>query len=207
PHAPRALLGCLPFGEALSDTARDAMNDWRGRRRSAAERRAELEQLAGAPPDLIRAQAEAAAAELARSPAERAALAGYLERLPGVVRRSLARPEDVTGRTVPAGLPLERAEDLVPFLPPRPPRFRPGDRLSGPADRRWRLVELVGNGGFGEVWRACALHAPGGDVAVKFCLDPTSAATLRTEAALLRRVMAHDQAGGLVALLDVCLQA
>jgi hypothetical protein len=205
-NAPRALLGCLPFGEALYDVARDAMHDWRARR-TPPERRAELEELASAPPALIRAQAEATAAAVARAPAERAALAGYLERLPGVVRRSLARPEDATGRTVPAGLPLDRAEDLVPLLPPRPPRFRPRDAVSGSGGRRWELLALVGNGGFGEVWRARPLPRRDGNVAIKVCLDTAAAKTLRTEAALLKRVLANDTAGGLVALRDACLEA
>jgi serine/threonine protein kinase len=207
-NAPRALLSCLPFGEALFDIARDAMGEWLQARRSAVERRAELEQLANTTPAAARQQAETVAAEVARSAPERAALAGYLERLPGVVRRSLSRPDDMTGRTVPATLPLECPEHLVPFLPPRPPRFRPGDRLSGEKAQQWELIELVGNGGFGEVWRARTLHSANGDeVAVKFCLDTAAVATLRTEAALLQRVMAHGSSSGLVVLRDVYLLA
>lgn len=208
-NAPKALVSCLPFGEALYDIARDAMTEWQSRRRSLLERRVELEQLANQTPDSARAQAEAAAAAVARNPEERAALAGYLERLPGVVRRSLARPEDMHGRTVPASHALERAEDLVPFLPPRPPRFHPGNRLRGKKGQNWELVEMVGNGGFGEVWRASALHSLSGeeDVAIKFCLDPAAATTLRTEAALLQRLMGPGVAEGLVGLRDAYLDA
>jgi serine/threonine protein kinase len=207
-NAPRALLSCLPFGEALYDIARDTIQAWKEARRSAVERRVELEQLANTRPDDARAQAEAVATETVHSPEERFALAGYLERLPGVVRRSLSRPEDMSGRTVPASLPLERAEDLVPFLPPRPPRFRPGDPLTGEKNRQWELIELVGNGGFGEVWRARESHSPeAAEVAVKVCLDPRSVATLRTEAVLLQRILSHGSTRGLVPLRQIHLLA
>ena len=38
-NAPRALLGCLPFGEALYDIARDTLTDWKAACKAAAQRR------------------------------------------------------------------------------------------------------------------------------------------------------------------------
>jgi hypothetical protein len=45
-----------------------------------------------------------------RQPAARraAALRSYLAQLPGTIRRSLRRPSDPTGTTVPAGMPLSK---------------------------------------------------------------------------------------------------
>ena len=68
------------------------------------------------------------------------------------MRQSLRRPADPSGKTVPAGLALRRPEDLLPLLPQGLPRFKPGDRPLPGVDRE--LVELLGSGGFGEVWTA-----------------------------------------------------
>ncbi len=197
-NAPVALLRCLPFGEALYDIAKDALGEWKRRRQAAVDRRAELEALAQAGPAEVRQQAQAVAAAVA-PPEMQTALSDYLERLPGVVRRSLSRPEDPSGRTAPAALPLDKPEDLVPFLPPRPPRFRPGDRPDGIGG--WALQELLGVGGFGEVW--LAHNSAGRQAALKFCLDPMSANSLRNEKELLHRVQDQNEGKtGLVRLLQ-----
>ncbi|MBY0227795.1 MAG: serine/threonine protein kinase, partial [Gemmataceae bacterium] len=124
----------------------------------------------------------------------------------GVARQSLRRPQDPTGKTVPAGLDPVR---LAALLPQRPPRFKPGEAV--PRAPQWRFVELLGAGGFGEVWlvRHSFLDQPR---AVKFCLDPASRdRLLRHEGEVVKRVMAvsagvRTDEHGIVPLVDACLE-
>ena len=70
-----------------------------------------------------RRHTEAVQAEAAALPVEaQQAITAYLTQVPAMIRRSLRRPSDPTGTTVPATLSLSGPEDLAQFLPPRPPR-------------------------------------------------------------------------------------
>lgn len=191
-NAGPALLRCIPFGEALYDIARDFLKELNDRRQSTAERRQQLETVVNAAPDVIRAEAQRVAHDVA-PPEMREPLAQCLEQWPGVIRRSLSRPEDPSGRTAPPKLALDRIEDIVPLLPRKPPRFRPGQQPEGIGN--WTLRELLGCGGFAEVWRA---DNPAGEpAALKFCLEPASYDSLKNEWQLLRQLqtLARGQHG------------
>src|SRR5947209_2050700 len=134
--------------EVLPDMARD-VHDWWGVGRDEGERRAELEDLAQASHGDLRPCVARIVEEVAigRPAAVKQGLTGYLLQVPATVRRSLRRPADPVGLTVPPTLRLRHAEDLLPFLPSRLPHFRPGNHPMPGAPRE--LVELLGAGAFG----------------------------------------------------------
>jgi eukaryotic-like serine/threonine-protein kinase len=191
--------------EVLPDVARDVWQWW-GRGHREEELRAEVQAIAALPDDEIHRLAELAAAEeAAAKPQEiRALLTAYLAAVPAAIRRSQRRPADPSGRTVSSALRLTGPEHVLPLLPSRLPHFRPGDRPPGVGD--WELVELLGMGGFGEVWKALN-PLLGEPVALKFCLDAEAARVLRNEAALLGRVMGQGHHPGIVRLLHTYLSA
>ncbi len=162
--------------------------------------RAELEKIVQ-DPRAYRAQIDQLLGQLGADQPEavRHAARTYLNQVPGRVQRSLRRPEDPSGRTVPAGLILRRAEDLKQLLPERMPRFQPGAKPVPGTDLV--IDELLGVGGFGEVWKArhqSRPHLP--PVALKFCIDETAARTLRKEVELLDRVTRQGRHRGIVEL-------
>ncbi len=193
--------------ELVPNIARDVW-EWWGKGKSESERRAEVEALAQVPAAEYRKQVEAVVAEVAadRPPQERQELAAYLAQVPAAVRQTLRRPGDPSGRTVPPGVRLERPDDLRRLLPASLPHYKAGERPLPGVD--WELVELLGVGGFGEVWKA---HNPLLDglppVALKFCLDPQAKKILRHEATVLNHVMKHGRHPGIVPLLHAYLNA
>ena len=135
----RAALNYVGFGiagdlavDVLPAIAQDVY-EWWHKDRSQDQMREEVQQLASAPAAEIKEQAAEIVKEVAadQPPQVQQALVGYLSQVPGTVRRSLRRPADPTGTTVPPGLSFHKPEDLLPFLPARLPRFSPGDRPPG----------------------------------------------------------------------------
>jgi hypothetical protein len=190
--------------DALPDVAHDVW-EWWNQGRTEEQKRAEVEQLARALDGEIRAAAEEAVREVAadQPAAVREVLVVYLTQVPATVRRSLRR---LTGQGLPSTLRLRGPDDLLPMLPTRVPRFRPGDRPLPGVD--WELVELLGVGGFSEVWKARNPDFDGVPlVALKFCLSPASRDLLVHEAAVLNQVMRQGRHPGIVPLLHTYLHA
>ena len=205
-NAGRALANLIPFGEVVYDVSRDAMADYYSSS-SETDLKRDLESVVQATPTEVRKAALAVAAD--QPPEVREVLTAYLTQLPASIRHALRRPSDPSGTTVPAMLSLRQPEELLPFLPTDLPRFKAGDR---PLAADWELVEMLGKGGFGEVWKARHLtRSSQKPVALKFCLDPVAAQTLRNEASIhdiLDRVREEGKKlPGFVPLLETYLNA
>jgi len=148
-------------------------------------------------------QAGLAAAQQATTDPE---LQGHIERLvtliPASIRASLRRPEDPTGTTLPKGFEVHDEQDIVKLLPVRLPRFKAGDAplwLRG-----WRLVEQIGAGGFGEVWKVQNTRASNLLGAVKFSHGMSETEfSLLNEGDVLNRLLAEGEHEGIVPLQDM----
>jgi formylglycine-generating enzyme required for sulfatase activity len=201
----RALAGLMPFGEALWNIAEDAGKRLK-QQQSDTEVRAEVEAVAQLPVDQAQKAAEVVVAEVAadQPPEVRVALTAYLSQLPAAVRQSLKRRDDPSGTTVPATFALNRPQDVLALLPAQLPRFRPGDRPAGIGE--WQLLDLLGVGGFGEVWKARHVHFDGTLAAIKFCLDrEVQRQLLEREGKVLNQVMRQGRHPGIVLLQDANL--
>lgn len=208
----KCLMGLVPFGERLYEIACDAHERFK-QGCCEEEALAQVEAAVQATSDEVRieareaftqvraAAAPEAAVQLARPELEKG-LIGYLEQIPLAIRTTLRRPADPTGRSIPRNFSLRKPEEFLKLLPQRPPRFRTGNRvLDG-----WILTELLGVGGFGEVWKAehgfLSSQLP---VALKFCLAAESVRYLKHEARLVDHLMSQGSLPGVVQLKHVYL--
>jgi len=197
------------FGVA-GDAILEIWDSWNKEKQDPQEKLAEVQQLAQQSAGETRKMAADIVLELAADQPEevRQTITTYLTQVPAMVRRSLRRPADPTGTTIPPGILMTNADDLLTLLPSKPSRFKPGDHPPGIGD--WELVELLGVGGFGEVWKARNPYFDSvSNVALKFCLDSEASRTLtlRHEAAILNQVMRQGKHEGIVQLRDSYLSA
>ncbi|MFT5466874.1 MAG: tRNA A-37 threonylcarbamoyl transferase component Bud32 [Verrucomicrobiales bacterium] len=211
----RAAIGVVPgggfAGEMISDLvagiAKDAFDRWSGDRKRT-QMRKDMEIVAEARLEEVESFIhQTVSTEAANWPEDsKRRLEGWLTQIPFSLQRSLRRTADPSGKTVPNHLVPNSAEEFQSMLPDRLPRFQSGHSPSGCGD--WKLVRLLGAGGFGEVWMAENPFMPSAEpVALKFCIDSAAADQLRREAVLLDRVRREGRHPGIVPLLDTHLSA
>lgn len=196
------------LAEGIGDIAAWAWSNWT-READELARRLELEMLARAEGGDVEAVVNDVTASVSRglSPETSRCIASYLILVPATVRQALKRMTDPAGTSVSERLVPQGGQDLLRFLPVRIPVFRIGDKPLPGVD--WKLVELLGIGGSGEVWKATnASFRCVPPVALKFCVDPDDRDRyFRHEAALLSRAMPQGDHPGLVALRNTYLGA
>jgi WD40 repeat protein len=147
--------------DVLPELAQEVWSSW-SRKKTKDGMRSELQALAQAPGEVLGGQLEALVAQSAadRPHTLRSALDVYLAEVPGTIRLRLRRPEDPDGLTVPDGLKLETADDLLPFLPAG----------AGPSrDPAGELARLRGHA----LPALCAAFSPDGRQAVTGGADQT----------------------------------
>jgi len=209
----KGLVEMAPGGNYVYAVAEGALKKWQEKRK-AEKLREEIVEIANCQLEKAKDQAVEAVREAVEKVAmahggpsptqvEMESVQAYVSGIPESVRQSLKRTEDPTGRTVPNDYSLRNAEDIVKLLPARPPKFRPGQSV--PGKNGWIVDELLGVGGFGEVWHArhermASLHG-----AIKFCLGQTGRDLIH-EAGLIDRVMAAGPHPNIVPLKDLHLE-
>jgi serine/threonine protein kinase len=162
---------------------------WFGRNRAAAA--AAVAELATIPPAEAREQVRSIFLDLSPgATAQEISLAvEFVAAIPRAVDRALV-PDAAGGRSVPPTVSFDDARSLLQLLPEDVPPYPPTSELPSTP---YQLVELIGSGGFGAVYRAVSptlQHLP---LAIKFCLDRSLLPALNQERSNLERLM---RAGG-----------
>ena len=117
----------------------------------------------------------------------------YISAVPATIDRILVDdPTSATGRSLPYALSLDDERSLLQLLPDDAPPFPPASELAGTP---YRLLELLGTGGFGAVYRASSPSLQHLPLAIKFCLDRSFLHTLNQERSNLERLMRAEGQG------------
>ncbi len=200
----KALLGQWPFADVLSDVVKTA-HEYVHRKLTAPDIRVALEKCAQVDPAELERRLGELISDLSMTHAvPKQELRDYLRALPATVRQLLRRPTDVRGLTVPEEFRLQKPEELAALLPPRIPRYRPGDQP--PELEGWKLVELRGFGECSETWLAEKPDSPTpAQAIVKFAVDKESAERIRQSEAIFKKVFELNSIPGVVPLNAVYL--
>lgn len=195
----KALQGQWSFADVLPDIARSAF-EYIGRKLPGAELRATLADCASVDPQEYERRIGELISELTQTHAvPKAEFTDYMRALPAVIRQALRRPTDPDGKTASEKLSFYKPEELAVFLPPRIPRFRPGDRLDS-----WTLTELRGLGQCSEVWRAEDPRQPDhSPAALKFVTDPELLGPIKSNSSLFTKVFELNSIPGVLPLHTV----
>jgi formylglycine-generating enzyme required for sulfatase activity len=201
----KALQGQWSFADVMPDVSRAAF-DYAHRKLPGADLRAALADCAAVDETEFERRIGELITELTTTHAvPKAELADYLRALPVTVRQLLRRPSDPDGRTAPEKLTFYKPEEFAVFLPPRIPRFRPGDKPAGLDN--WTLTELRGLGQNSEVWRGEDADQPDASpAALKFVIDPESRDRVKAGTQLFTAVFNLNDVAGVLPLRSVYLE-
>lgn len=195
-------------GGVIGDFTVDCLPDiattvytWWGKKTPGREQRNELEAIAGLDrhKSVDLAKLFVQQEQCGQTPDVQDVVVAYVSMVPAAIRQSQRSRHDVSGKTIAHNLEVNKPEDLIPLLPPRLPLIGAGKRCLGD----WQLIDLLGIGGFGEVWRG-RNEVIGEEAAFKFCV-PSAGRVLQREAELLGRIQRESGHRGIVPLLDTSL--
>ncbi len=198
--------GTRTYGDVLPDVAKCALEHLHQKMASDEIRHA-FADVAAADPKVYRETLDKVVEGLAQvqSVPFKKELIDYLTFLPASVRQVLRRPSDPQGLTAPDRVEFYKPEELIVFLPPRPPRFRPGAKPPGLGN--WTLTELRGIGECSEVWLGSDSDHPDHlPVALKFATDSESKDRMKAGQALFQAVFDLNDVAGIVPLRSVFLE-
>ena len=134
------------------------------------------------------------------------ALCDYLRAFPPTVRTVLRRPSDPEGHTAPEKLTFYKPEEFLPFLPPRAPRFKPGDQPPGLDG--WTLTQLHALGECSEVWLGEDPNRPeDSPAALKFAIDPETREAVKKGEEAFKKVFTLNTIVGILPLRSVYVES